>query len=214
MKLSTANKVWIGLGIFGLVTFTTVYSVYSYAVHGVYDKVKLANLDADSKWAEVVNQYQRRADLIPNLVAIVGQAAGHEHSTLKDVIAARSRAGTVQLTPEALKDPQAMAQFSRVQGDITTALSRMMMLTENYPQLKVNENFLNVQAQLEGTENRITVARNRYIESVKTANIPLVTFWGGIFGGFFDLTERPQFTVDDVKSVSVAPKIEPYKEPK
>lgn len=206
MALTTGKKVLIGVGIFGALTLGGVYKMYSFAVHDVYNNVKVLNNNADAQWAEVMNQYQRRSDLIPNLVAIVGRAAGHENGTLKDVIEARSRAGTVQLTPEALKDPEAMKQFSKAQGDITTALSRMMMLTENYPQLKVNENFLNVQAQLEGTENRITVARNRYIASVQKANEPIITFPGNFVAGFFNLKERPQFTVDS-EEAKKAPKI-------
>lgn len=206
MAMSTGKKVLIGVAIVGALGLVTVYETYSYVVHGVYNKVKLLNNEADAQWGEVMNQYQRRSDMIPNLVAVVGRAAGHENGTLKAVIEARAKANSVQLTPEALKDPEAMKQFGKYQGDITTALSKLMMLTENYPNLKVNQNFLDLQTQVEGTENRITVARNRYITAVKKANEPIITFPGNFVAGFFQLKERPQFTVDS-EEAKKAPKI-------
>ena len=211
--MTTKTKILIGVGLFSLVTVMTGYSTYQYVVHDVYNSYKLKNLDSDTAWAEVMNQYQRRSDLIPNLVALVSQAAGHEHGTLKDVIEARAKANSVQLSADALKDPEAMKAFGRAQGDLTTALSKLMMLTENYPTLKVNENFLNVQAQLEGTENRITVARNRYIGSVKVTNQVITTFPANVVAGFMNLKERPQFNVASEQAAH-APKIETYKESK
>ncbi len=204
MALSTTQKVVIGASI-------AVAALFTYkATVGVYNPVKILNNEADAQWAEVMNQYQRRSDLIPNLVAIVSRAAGHENETLTNVIEARAKASSVQLSADALKDPEAMKRFSQVQGDLTGALSKLMMLTENYPNLKVNENFLNVQSQMEGTENRITVARNRYIASVKAANEPIVTFPGNLTASIFGLKERPQFNVDSQQAM-FAPKISEYK---
>lgn len=204
MAMSMTKKVVIG-------AVVAVSLIFTYkATVGVYNPVKILNNEADAQWAEVMNQYQRRSDLIPNLVAIVSRAAGHENETLTNVVSARARANSVQLTPEALKDPEAMKRFSQAQGDLTTALSKLMMLTENYPTLKVNENFLNVQAQMEGTENRITVARNRYIASVKVANEPIITFPGNFAAMIFGLKERPQFNVDSEQAMH-APKISEYK---
>lgn len=202
-------KLYVGLGIIALLVVVIAPSIYSHATKEVYNPYKMASMESDRLWAEVANQYQRRSDLIPNLVAVVSQAAGHENQTLKEVIEARAKASSVQLTPEALKDPAAMAQFSKVQGDLTTALSKLMVLTENYPQLKVNENFLNLQSQVEGTENRITVARNRYINSVPKVNA-IITLWpNNIYAWALGLKERPQFRTDSEQAMR-APVIPTY----
>lgn len=202
-------KLYVGLGIFALLIAVITPSIYSHATKEVYNPYQLANLESDRLWAEVANQYQRRSDLIPNLVAVVSQAAGHENQTLKEVIEARAKASSIQLTPEALQNPQAMAQFSKVQGDLTTALSKLMVLTENYPQLKVNENFLNLQSQVEGTENRIAVARKRYIDSVPKVNVIIATWPNNLFAKVLGLKERPQFTTDSEKAMH-APVIPTY----
>lgn len=183
------------------------FSIYSMATK-TYNTYSLADEANNAKWAEVTNQYQRRSDLIPSLVATVQGEANFEKSTLTDVINARSKASSVQLTAEALKDPAAMQQFSQRQGDITTALQRMMSLTENYPNLKANQAFRDLHAQLEGTENRITVARNRYIEGVNTQNAIIRVFPGNVVAGFFNLHPRAQFTVENAAAISTAPKIE------
>lgn len=202
-------KLYITLGIIAVLVVLVAPMTYSKAVNEVYNPFKIANMESDRLWAEVANQYQRRSDLIPNLVAVVSQAAGHENQTLKEVTEARARANSIQLTPEALKDPAAMAQFQRVQGDLTNALSKLMMLTENYPQLKVNENFLNLQSQVEGTENRITVARNRYINSVPKVNVIITTWPNNLFAKFLGLAERPQFHTDSEQAMH-APVIPTY----
>ena len=202
-------KLFVILGFLVLLGLIVVPKVYRHATQEVYNPYKVAVMESDRLWAEVANQYQRRSDLIPNLVAVVSQAAGHENQTLKEVIEARAKASSIQLTPEALQNPQAMAQFQKVQGDLTTALSKLMVLTENYPQLKVNENFLNLQSQVEGTENRITVARNRYIYSVPKVNA-IITLWpNNIFAWALGLKERPQFTTDSEKAMH-APVIPTY----
>lgn len=185
-----------------------VVIVLASSISGTYNGYNKAVLVSNEANAEVLNQYQRRADLIPNLIKIVEKAAGNENKTLKDVIEARSKLGSIQLTPEALKDPVAMKQFSRYQGDITTALSKMMMLKESYPDLKTNQNFLDAQSQLEGTENRIAVARNRAIKAVTATNATIVTFPSNVYAGWFGLAQLPQFTVEDAKAISIAPKIE------
>src|SRR6478672_12587899 len=133
----------------------------------------IQSLDEQSKaaWSEVVSQYQRRADLIPNLVATVKGYAQQEQDVLLGVTNARAKVGSIQATPELLNDPQAFAKFQQAQGELTSALSRLLVVTENYPQLKSDANFRDLQAQLEGTENRIAVARNRYIKAVEQYNV-------------------------------------------
>jgi LemA protein len=188
--------------------FVTTAFLIGMSISGTYNGYQTSLLKSNEANAEVLNQYQRRADLIPNLIKIVEKAAGNENKTLRDVIEARSKLGSIQLTPETLKDPEAMKQFSRYQGDITTALSKMMMLKESYPELKTNQNFLDAQSQLEGTENRIAVARNRAIKAVTVTNSTIIKFPSNIYAGWFGLTQLPQFIVDDVKAISIAPRIE------
>ena len=136
------------------------------------------SLDEESKasWSEVLNQYQRRADLVPNLVNVVKGYASHEKEVLTQVADARSRVGSMQVTAEVLNDPEAFAKFQAAQGQMTSALSRLMAISENYPNLKADQGFRDLQAQLEGTENRITVARNRYIETIKSYNVAVRSF--------------------------------------
>lgn len=203
--MKTLKHVLIGAAV--AVPLLLTASVYGTG-KSVFNGFQRNSLVVQEANAEVLNQYQRRADLIPNLVRVVEKAAANENKILKDVIEARSKLGSVQLTPEALKDPEAMKNFSRVQGDITNALSKMMMLTEKYPELQTNKNFLDLQAQLEGTENRITVARNRAIKAVTVANSTIVEFPANIYANVLGLQKLPQFTVDDVKAISTAPKIE------
>ncbi|NVK30540.1 MAG: LemA family protein [Gammaproteobacteria bacterium] len=138
----------------------------------------------NAAWAQVQNQYQRRADLIPNLVETVKGYAAHEKETLDAVVSARSKVGSIQLTPELLNDPQAMRQFEAAQGELSSALSRLMAISENYPDLKANQNFLALQSQLEGTENRISVARRDYIAAVQSFNTEIRTFPGKLWHMF------------------------------
>jgi LemA protein len=159
-------------------------------------------------WAEVVNQYQRRADLIPNLVETVKGFAGQEQAVLLGVTNARAKVGSIQATPELVNDPQAFTRFQAAQGELSSALSRLMVVVENYPQLKSDANFRDLQAQLEGTENRITVARNRYIKAVQGYNTVVVQFPTNLTAMIFGFKEKPQFTVENEKAIAQPPKVD------
>jgi LemA protein len=167
-------------------------------------------LDEETKasWSEVLNQYQRRADLVPNLVETVKGYAAHEKEVLTEVADARSKVGSLQVTPEVLNDPEAFAKFQAAQGQLTSALSRLMAVAENYPNLKADQGFRDLQAQLEGTENRVTVARNRYIESVKAYNIAVRSFPNNLTAMMFDYEPKPSFTVENEKAISTTPKVD------
>ena len=158
-------------------------------------------------WAEVVNQYQRRADLIPNLVETVRGFAQQERDVLIGVTEARAKVGSVQATPEVLEDPQAFAQFQEAQGELTSALSRLMVVVERYPELKSDANFRDLQAQLEGTENRITVARNRYIESVESYNVTVRSFPSNLTAKMFGYETKPTFAVENEAEISRPPQV-------
>ena len=159
-------------------------------------------------WAEVLNQYQRRADLIPNLVATVQGYATQEKDVLLGVTEARSKVGSINLTADALNNPQAMQNFQKVQGDLSSALSRLLVVSENYPQLKSDVNFRELQSQLEGTENRITVARKRFTDAVEAYNVLARQFPSNLTAMIFGYKEKAQFTVENEKAISVAPKVD------
>ena len=159
-------------------------------------------------WAEVLNQYQRRADLIPNLVATVQGYANQEKDVLLGVTEARAKVGSVNLTADALNNPQALANFQKAQGDLSSALSRLLVVSENYPQLKSDANFRELQSQLEGTENRITVARKRFTDAIEGYNVLARQFPSNLTAMIFGYKEKPQFTVENEKAISVAPKVE------
>lgn len=170
----------------------------------------LQGLDEDTKaaWSEVVNQYQRRADLIPNLVATVKGYAEHEKETLEGVVQARAQATGIQVTPELLKDPAAFEQFQKAQAGLTTALGRLIAIAENYPNLKADQNFRDLQSQLEGTENRIAVARKRYIDRVAEYNKMVRYFPTNLTAKFLlHLEEKPNFTVADEQGVAKPPEV-------
>jgi LemA protein len=158
-------------------------------------------------WSEVINQYQRRADLIPNLVNTVKGYASHERETLEAVTKARAAATSFQITPEVLNNPEAFRKFQQVQGELSSALSRLMAVSENYPQLKADSSFRDLQSQLEGTENRITVARQRYIQSVADYNILARSFPTNLTAMMFHYEVRPSFAVDNEKAISNAPAV-------
>ncbi len=160
-----------------------------------------------ASWSEVLNQYQRRADLIPNLVSTVKGEAKFEQDTLTKVIEARSRATSIQATPELINDPAAFQKFQQAQGELTGALSRLMVVAENYPNLKANQAFRDLQAQLEGTENRITVARNRYIKSVQEYNVTVRSFPSNLTAMVMGYKEKPNFTVENEKEISRPPSV-------
>lgn len=166
-----------------------------------------AKNDVDASWAEVTNQYKRRADLIPNLVNVVKGYATHEKDTLEAVVNARAKATQTNVDASQLT-PEAMQKFTAAQGQLGSALSRLMVISEKYPDLKANENFRDLQVQLEGTENRVTVARDRYIDSVRKYNNLVTvppTSWTNSF--FLHFQEKPQFTVDNAKQIEDAPKV-------
>lgn len=158
-------------------------------------------------WSEVVNQYQRRADLIPNLVNTVKGYASHEKDTLEAVTRARAAATSFQITPEVLNDPAAFQKFQQVQGELSSALSRLMAVSENYPQLKADQSFRDLQSQLEGTENRITVARQRYIKSVQDYNVLARSFPTNLTAKVMGYQVKPNFTVENEKGISTAPAV-------
>jgi LemA protein len=158
-------------------------------------------------WSEVVNQYQRRADLIPNLVNTVKGYASHERETLEAVTRARAAATSIQVTPEVLNNPQAFQKFQQVQGELSSALSRLMAVSENYPNLKADTGFRDLQSQLEGTENRITVARQRYIKSVQEYNVLARSFPTNLTAKIFNYDVKPNFTVENEKAISTPPTV-------
>ncbi|GAB3190833.1 LemA family protein [Hydrogenophaga aquatica] len=161
-----------------------------------------------SAWSEVLNQYQRRADLVPNLVATVKGEASFEQETLTRVIEARAKATSVQVTPETLNDPQAMQRFQAAQGELGSALSRLLVVAEQYPSLKTNQGFSDLRVQLEGTENRITVARNRYIQAVQDYNVLARSFPSNLTAMVFGYQPKPNFSVADEAAISAPPKVD------
>jgi LemA protein len=168
------------------------------------------SLDEKSKsaWSEVLNQYQRRADLIPNIVATVKGEANFEQETLTKVIEARSRATSIQVTPEMVNDPAAMAKFQAAQGEVSSALSRLMVVVEQYPNLKANQGFSDLRVQLEGTENRITVARNRYIEAIQSYNVLTRSFPTNLTAMVFGYKTKEGFKVENEAAISAPPKVD------
>ncbi len=173
-----------------------------------YNTLQTTDEQIKASWGEVVNQYQRRADLVPNLVNVVKGFAAQEKDVLLGVTNARSRVGSIQATPELLNDPEAFAKFQAAQGELTSALSRLLVVAENYPQLKSDANFRELQAQLEGTENRITVARNRYIKAVQEYNVVVRSFPSNLTAMIFGYKVKPSFTVENEREISTAPKVD------
>ena len=172
-----------------------------------YNQFQTKDEASKAAWSEVVNQYQRRADLIPNLVNTVKGYASHEKDTLEAVTRARAAATSMQVTPEVLNDPAAFEKFQKVQGDLSSALSRLLVVTENYPNLKADTGFRDLQSQLEGTENRITVARNRFITSVQDYNVLARSFPNNLTAMVFGYKVKPTFTVENEKAISTAPTV-------
>lgn len=173
-----------------------------------YNDFQTNDEQVKADWAEVLNQYQRRFDLVPNLVNTVKGYAQQEKDVLIGVTEARAKVGSIQATPALINDAQAFAKFQAVQGELTSALNKLMVVTENYPQLKSDAIFRDLQAQLEGTENRITVARNRYIKSVQAYNVLARSFPTNLTAMMFSYSVKPSFTVEDEKTVSKAPTVD------
>ena len=173
-----------------------------------YNQFQSLDEEAKASWSEVLNQYQRRADLIPNLVKTVKGYAAHEKEVFTEVTKARASVGGVQMTPELLNDPAAMAKFQAAQAQMSSALSRLMLVAENYPDLKADQGFRDLQAQLEGTENRVTVARNRFIQTIKDYNIVVRSFPANLTAMVMDYDVKPSFTVENETEISAPPVVE------
>jgi LemA protein len=173
-----------------------------------YNEFQTKDEQVKASWSEVLNQYQRRADLIPNLVATVQGYAAQERDVLVGVTQARARATSVNLTPEAINDPAAMAKFQQAQGELSSALGRLLVVAENYPQLKSDANFRDLQAQLEGTENRITTARNRFIKATQDYNILSRQFPTNLTAMIFGYKPKASFAVENEKAIATPPKVD------
>jgi LemA protein len=173
-----------------------------------YNDFQRLDEQTKSAWSEVLNQYQRRADLVPNIVATVKGEAAFEQDTLTKVIEARSKATSVQVTPETLNDPAAFSKFQAAQGELGSALSRLMVVVEQYPNLKANQGFSDLRVQLEGTENRITVARNRYIQAVQEYNVLARSFPSNLTAMVFSYSPKPSFSVENEAAISTPPTVD------
>ena len=173
-----------------------------------YNQLQQGDEQIKAAWSEVLNQYQRRNDLIPNLVNTVKGFAAQEQKVFTDVTNARAKVGSIQATPELVNDPAAFQKFTAAQGELTGALSRLMAIAEAYPQLKSDANFRDLQAQLEGTENRIAVARNRYIRAVQDYNVTVRSFPSNLTARLFGMKEKAQFSVENEKAISAPPKVD------
>ena len=173
-----------------------------------YNTLQQQDEGIKAAWSEVLNQYQRRADLIPNLVNTVKGFAQQEQKVLIEVANARAKVGSIQATPELVNDPAAFQRFTQAQRELGGALSRLMVVAESYPQLKSDANFRDLQAQLEGTENRITVARQRYIKSVQDYNVTVRSFPSNLTAMVFGMKDKAQFSVEDEKAISAPPKVD------
>lgn len=184
------KKFAIGCGVFVVIILVVVA-----IAGGSYNRLVRLAQGTDSQWAQVQNVYQRRADLVPNLVATVSGAANFEKSTLTEITAARASVGQVKIDPNsAPTDPARLAEFEKAQGSLTSALSRLLVVSENYPALRATEGFRDLQAQLEGTENRISVERGRFNEAVQAYNTAVKSFPAVFYAGFFGFKEKPYFT--------------------
>ena len=173
-----------------------------------YNALQSKDEQVKSAWSEVLNQYQRRADLVPNLVNTVKGYAAQEQTVLLGVTQARAKAGSIQASPEMINDPQALAKFQAAQGELSGALSRLLVVSERYPELKSDQNFRDLQAQLEGTENRIAVARNRYIQAVQDYNLTVRTFPDNLTAGIFGYKLKPNFAVENEAVISKPPAVD------
>jgi len=173
-----------------------------------YNDFQRLDEQVKASWSEVLNQYQRRADLIPNIVNTVKGEAGFEQETLTKVVEARAKATSIQVTPETLNNPEAFNKFQQAQGELSSALSRLIAVSENYPNLKANQGYQDLRVQLEGTENRITVARNRYIKAVADYNVLARQFPTNLTAMLFSYSVKPSFTVDNEATISKPPTVD------
>ena len=183
--------------------------VLSLAASGCgYNTFQTTDEQVKASWAEVLNQYQRRADLGPNLLNVFKAEADFEQETLTQVVEARSKATSIQATPELIHDPEAFEKFQQAQGELKGALSRLLLISENYPNLRANQAFRDLQAQLEGTENRITVARNRYIQAVQEYNVAVRSFPSNLTAMVMGYELKPSFTVQNEAEISRPPSVD------
>jgi LemA protein len=199
MEMSMMRKNWMMLA-----TFLAVTSLSGCG----YNTLQSQDEAINAGWSEVLNQYQRRADLVPNLVSTVKGYAAHEQAVLTGVTEARARIGQMQATPELINDPAAFQKFQAAQGELSSALARLLVVAENYPQLKADAGFRDLQAQLEGTENRITVARNRYIKTVQDYNTTVRQFPSNLTAMLFGMQTKANFTVENEKAIAAPPKVD------
>ena len=191
---------------FLILVFTTLLSLLLAGCG--YNDFQRLDEQSKSAWSEVLNQYQRRADLVPNIVATVKGEAAFEQDTLTKVIEARAKATSIQVTPETLNDPAAFSKFQAAQGELGSALSRLMVVSERYPDLKANQGFRDLRVQLEGTENRITVARNRYIQRVQDYNVLTRSFPNNLTAMVFGYKVKPNFAVANEAQISTPPTVD------
>lgn len=173
-----------------------------------YNAIQRQDEAVKAAWSEVLNQYQRRADLVPNLVNTVKGYAQHEERVFTEVTEARAKVGSIKVDADTINDAEKLKQFQAAQGELSSALSRLMVVSENYPQLKADGLFQNLQAQLEGTENRVTVARNRYVQAVQSYNTLLRTFPNNLTAKMFGYKVKPNFSVENEQAISTAPKVD------
>ncbi len=192
----------------GMPFFAVILALSSLLTGCGYNTFQALDEEVKANWAEVLNQYQRRADLVPNLVKTVQGYANHEEKVFAEVAEARAKVGSIQATPELVNDEAAFAKFQQAQSEMTSALSRLLAVSENYPQLKADAGFRDLQAQLEGTENRVTVARNRYIEAVKAYNIAVRSFPNNITASVLGYKTKASFSVENEQAISKAPSVD------
>jgi LemA protein len=209
-------KVWVNLspapqGTVAMKTLVRAFALVllaSFLSGCGYNAIQREDESVKAAWSEVLNQYQRRADLVPNLVNTVKGYAQHEERVLTEVTNARAKVGQTQITPELANDPEALAKFQAAQGQLSGALSRLMVVSENYPQLKADGSFRDLQAQLEGTENRITVARNRYVAAIQSYNTLIRSFPNNLTAKVMGYKIKPNFSVENEKAISTAPTVD------
>jgi LemA protein len=197
MEITMRNVRWMG-----------ILLMLSFLSGCGYNTLQGNDEQISAAWSEVLNQYQRRADLVPNLVNVVKGYAAHEREVLTQVTEARARVGAIQATPELLNDPQAFAKFQSVQRDMSSALARLLVVAEQYPNLKADAGFRDLQAQLEGTENRIAVARNRYIKSVQDYNVTVRSFPSNLTAMLFGFKTKPNFAVENEREIARPPTVD------
>jgi len=208
IRLTQPAEVPMPTSVTRLLSFISVMMLAASLSGCGYNDFQRLDEQSKSAWSEVLNQYQRRADLIPNIVATVKGEASFEQETLTQVIEARAKATSIQMTPEMVNDPAAMQKFQAAQGEVSSALSRLMVVVEQYPNLKANQGFSDLRVQLEGTENRITVARNRYIQTIQEYNVLTRSFPTNLTAMVFSYAPKANFQVENEAAISAPPTVD------